>query len=95
MLNVIIAYLEHLKMSLGLGLEDCQHTVIDDFLCTVAGCAWGTDVCNYRCLQKRQYGPGSTRFPFNCSLYNQFISVTYFNAFNHLPALKRVSGVMI
>ena len=27
--------------------EDCQHAVIDGFLCTVTGCTLGTDVCHW------------------------------------------------
>ena len=41
-----------LKVNLGLGLEDCQHAVIDEFLCMVAGCALGTDVCHWIFKQK-------------------------------------------
>ena len=35
-----------LKGNLSLGREDCQHAVIDEFLCMVAGCALGTDACH-------------------------------------------------
>ena len=38
--------LQRLKTNLGLGQKDCQHIVIDEFLCMVTGCALGTDVCN-------------------------------------------------
>ena len=31
--------LSALKRNLGLGLPDCQHAVIDEFLCKVTGCA--------------------------------------------------------
>ena len=34
-----------LKDPLGLQCEDYQHVVVDKFLCMVAGCAFGTDVC--------------------------------------------------
>ena len=27
--------------------EDCQHAVTDEALCTVTGCALGTDVCHW------------------------------------------------
>ena len=36
-----------LKENLGLGREDCQQAVIDEFLCMVDGCALGTDVCHW------------------------------------------------
>ena len=42
----------YLKTSLGLGREDCQHTVIDEFLCMVADCALGTDVYHWMFKQK-------------------------------------------
>ena len=35
------------KTNLGLDLEDCQHAVTDEFLCMKAGCALGTDVCQW------------------------------------------------
>ena len=38
--------LQRLKTNLGLGQKDCQHIVIDEFLCMVTGCALGTDVCH-------------------------------------------------
>ena len=41
-----------LKAHLGLDREDCQHGVIDEFLCMVAGCALGTDVCHWMFLKK-------------------------------------------
>ena len=40
--------------------EACQHPVIDEFLCMVAGCVLGTDVCHWMFL-KGQHG-WSTRF---------------------------------
>ena len=36
-----------LKANLGLGREDCQHAVIDEFLCMVTGCALETDLCHW------------------------------------------------
>ena len=36
-----------LKGNFGLGQEDCQQAVTDDFLCIVAGCALQTDVCHW------------------------------------------------
>ena len=36
-----------LKVNLSLGREGCQHAVTDEFLCMVAGCALGTDVCHW------------------------------------------------
>ena len=33
-----------LKVDLSLAGEDCQHAVTDESLCTVTGCALGTDV---------------------------------------------------
>ena len=41
-----------LKTNLGLGREECQHAVIDEFLCMVAGWALGTDVCHWMFKQK-------------------------------------------
>ena len=37
--------------------------MIDEFLCVVAGCALGTDVCHWM-LNKIQRGSRSTRFSF-------------------------------
>ena len=51
------------KANLGLGREDCQQAVIDEFLCMVAGCALGTDYA-IGCLKESQHGSRSTRFPF-------------------------------
>ena len=60
-----------LKVNLGPGLEDCQHAVIDEFLCMVAGCALGTDVMYViGCLNKSQHGSRSTRFHFKTGLYS-------------------------
>ena len=36
-----------LNVILDPGREDCQHRVIDELLCMVAGCALGTDVCHW------------------------------------------------
>ena len=36
-----------LKGNFGLGREDCQQAVTDEFLCMVAGCVLGTDVCHW------------------------------------------------
>ena len=52
-------------MNLALSPEDCEHAVIDEFLCMVAGCALGTDQCHWMC-NKSQHGSRSTRLPFNC-----------------------------
>ena len=53
-----------LTKNLGLGRPDCQHTVINEFLCVVTGCALGTDICHLnRCLNKSQHSSRSTRFP--------------------------------
>ena len=41
-----------LKANLGLGREDCQHAVIEEFLCKVTGYALGTDVCHWMFLKK-------------------------------------------
>ena len=43
----------------GLGWEDCQHAVIDEFLCMVAGCALGTDARHWMLNNK------STQFKVN------------------------------
>ena len=34
-------------MDLSLAGEDCQHAVTDVALCTLTGCALGTDVCHW------------------------------------------------
>ena len=34
-------------MDLSLAGEDCQPAVTDESLCTVTGCALGTDVCHW------------------------------------------------
>ena len=36
-----------LKVDLSLAGEDCQQAVTDAALCTVTGCALGTDVCHW------------------------------------------------
>ena len=41
-----------LKVNLGLGREDCQHAVRDEFLCMVTGCVLGTDVSHWTFLKK-------------------------------------------
>ena len=53
-----------LKTNLGLGQEDCQHSVIDEFLYMVAGCALGTDV--FHCMFKQK----STCFKVNKIPFN-------------------------
>ena len=52
-----------LKVNLGLGREDCQHAVIDEFLRMVTGCVLRTDVIG--CLTNSQHGSRSTQFPLN------------------------------
>ena len=37
----------YLMTNIGLGREDCQHVVKDEFLCMVVGCALGTIVHNW------------------------------------------------
>ena len=37
----------YLKGNYGLGREDCQQAVTDEFLCIVTGCVLGTDVCHW------------------------------------------------
>ena len=44
---LITTFVVLLTADLGLGRKDCQHTVIDEFLCTVASCALGTNVCHW------------------------------------------------
>ena len=39
-------------MDLSLAGEDCQHAVTDVALCTVTGCALGTDVCHWMFKKK-------------------------------------------
>ena len=51
---------------LGLLWKDCQHVVIDKFLCMVAGCVLGTDVCHWtlkkvNMVQRQQDSPISAR----------------------------------
>ena len=38
---------EHLKGNFGLGREDCQQAMTDEFMGIVAGCLLGTDVCHW------------------------------------------------
>ena len=50
-------------VNLGLGRKDCQHTVIDEFLCMVTDYALGTDVCHWmfktkvNMVQGQEYSP--------------------------------------
>ena len=54
-----------LKANLGLGQEDCQHAVIDEFLCMLAGLALGTGGRHWMLNTFiSQHGSRSTRFPF-------------------------------
>ena len=41
-----------LKANLGLCWVDCQHAMINKFLCMVAGGAFGTDVCHWMFLKR-------------------------------------------
>ena len=64
-------------MNLGLGREDCQQAVIDEFLCMVSSCALGTDYF-IGCLTKSQHGSRSTRLPFKVAKCNhQVDSLSY------------------
>ena len=38
--HILFAYI-CLKGDISLGQLDCQHSLIDEFLCMVTGCAWG------------------------------------------------------
>ena len=38
--HILCAYIR-LKGDISLGQLDCQHSLIDEFLCMVTGCAWG------------------------------------------------------
>ena len=40
-------YKVFLKGNFGMGREDCQQAVTDEFMCIVAGCCLGTDVCHW------------------------------------------------
>ena len=46
-LNAVAASILILKGHLGLPWEDYQQAVIDEFLCMVASCTLGTDVCHW------------------------------------------------
>ena len=53
------------KVDLGLAREDCQHAVTDESLCTVTGCALGTDVCHWMFKTKVNMVKGQEDGPFN------------------------------
>ena len=55
-------------MNLGLGQEDCQHVVTDEFLCMVTGCV-GREMYVIGCLNNSQHGSRSTRFPFKGTIW--------------------------
>ena len=57
-----------LKRNFGLGREDCQQAVTDEFLCIVAGCALGTDVCHWM-FETSQHGSRSRSFPFKRKIW--------------------------
>ena len=67
-----------LKVDLSLAGEDCQHAVTDEALCTVTGCALGTDVCHLmlktkvNMVQGQEDGPlMTTSKPYVLSLIEQ------------------------
>ena len=72
-----------LKTYHGLAGPDCQHVVIDEFLCIVSGCTLETNACHWM-FKQNQHGPRSRRCPFNTHIYGKsFHSSEYI-----LPAVK-------
>ena len=57
-----------LKGNLGLGWPDCQHAVIDEFLCMVAGYALVTDVCHWMFKQKSTWFKVNENSPLSFSI---------------------------
>ena len=52
-------------MDLSLAGKDCQHAVTDESLCTVAGCALGTNVCHWMFKTKINIVQGQEDGPLN------------------------------
>ena len=54
------------------GREDCHHAVTDEALCTLTGCALGTDVCHWmfkikvNMVQGQEDGPLRSNWHGNC-----------------------------
>ena len=44
--NTVDSFNTLIKWNFGLSREDCQQAMTDEFLCIVAGCVLGTDVCH-------------------------------------------------
>ena len=63
---------KHLKRNRGLGREDCQHEVIDEFWCMVAGCALQTDsdLCHWMLKQKVNIVQGQQDSPLRTRCHN-------------------------
>ena len=55
---------EVLKTHRGLAGPDCQHIVIDEFLCMVSGCALETDACHWMFKTKVNMVQGHRRWAF-------------------------------
>ena len=57
-----------LKVDLGLAGEDCQQAVTDESLCTVTGCASGTDVYHWMFKTKVNMVQGQEDVPLRVRL---------------------------
>ena len=63
--------LDSLKVDLSLAGEDCQHAVTDEALCTVTGCALGTDVCHWMFKTKVNMVQGQEDGPLNIKIHSE------------------------
>ena len=74
-----------LKTHCGLAGPDCQHVVIDEFLCMVSGCALETDVCQWMFKTKVNIVQGQEDAPLNCTKTTWFFT---WNSYNLCVILK-------
>ena len=58
-----------LKVDLSLAGQDCQHAVTDEALCTVTGCALGTDGCHWMFKTKVNMVQGQEDGPLRVFLF--------------------------
>ena len=72
-------------MDLGLAAEDCQHAVTDESLCTVTGCALGTDVCHWMFKTKVNMVQGQEDGPLNTKIY-WIVNATLHTLQNHVQS---------
>ena len=83
-------------MDLSLAGEDCQHAVTDEALCTVTGCALGTDVCHWmfktkvNMVQGQEDGPTLPRTMLSeVLILRQFICI-YLHGADRAQVLKQL-----